>query len=281
MRKNLVCIIIATAVAVLFSCSKEEPAEPAEDMLVVDGWIESGNSPMVFLTTSVATTSDPKSAAELIDHLVRYAKVTIEHDGVVYPLTSNISEDYYIKTYFTTTDLVGEVGESYTLKIVWNGKTAVSTTTIPEPATLDSIVVTPLKDLRNRMVMAYFTDNPTEKSYYRFFTRIDNLESYFVPSSLGVVEGQESSSTIRVEMTPGHHLPNFFSDGYIYPGDILSIKFATMTREIFNFWIKYDQNSYIAYFPLNISGTNEKGNVEGALGCWAGYGINTYCVCVN
>jgi len=281
MKKHIILSLSILAL-LLSGCTKEEITyTDQKETLVIDGWIESGNNPMVFVTTAIPASNKQQSIAELANHLIRYAKVTIEHDGVEYPLTACLSDYYYIQTYFTTTDLIGEVGEEYTLTVEYKDMYATSTTTIPEPAYLDSIwtyegLIEPYKALK-----CSFTDDHAEERYYRFFTWITNRQNHYCPSYLGLMDNSAAGEKISIEVDPGFELPNISEYPKYYSGDIVSIKFCTMTADTYLFWSKVDQNNLLAFLPINVAGGNLNGNVEGALGCWAGYGITEYSICVK
>lgn len=280
LRTGLVSMAVCAAMS-LVSCSKAAPESRTADSIVVDGWIENGEHPMVFLSTSVIATSEKQKAADLADHLIRYAKVTIEHEGVVYPMISCLSDYYYINTYFTTSDLKGEVGGEYTLRVEYDGRTAVSTTSIPEPAELDSLwsyngPVEPYRKIRSRLKVS-----PDKSRFYRYYSWIRNRQSHYSPAFMGLMSESAAGDYITIDIDPGSQLPDITRSAKYYPGDIVSVKLATTTREVYEFWSRYDQNNIVTYLPFNISGVNVTGNVDGALGCWAGYGINEYTICVN
>jgi len=281
--RQFLIITISLSLLHLISCSKDETVQQAtEETLVVDGWIESGKNPMVFITTAVPAVEEPQSAYSLVDHIIRYAKVSIEHNGVEYPLVSSISDYYYLMAYFTTSDIVGEVGGVYSLKIEYKDKVALSTTTIPNPAELDSLWWEPMEEHQKyRVIFASFHDNPETQDFYRFFIWIRNRQNYYSPAYLGLIDDSSAGEVLTMQVDSGNQLPEFMPDGRYYSGDIVSVKFATTTEEVYRFWSKVDQNNMVGFLPFNISGVNVYGNVEGALGCWAGYGINEYTICVN
>lgn len=280
LRTGLIPIAFC-AISLLGSCSKAEPETDAVESIVVDGWIENGGNPMVFLTTSINATSRKQTAADLADHLVRYAKVTVEHDGIVYPLISCISDYYYIPTYFTTSELKGEVGGEYTLKIEYDGRTALSKTCIPEPAEIDSLWTYNVAEESGWNIAARVKTSPDKSRYFRYFSWIRNRQPHYSPAYMGVMSESAAGDYITIDVEPGSQLPDITRSVYYYPGDIVSVKLATISREVFEFWSRYDQNNIVTLLPFNISGVNVPGNVDGALGCWAGYGINEYTICVN
>lgn len=282
-KKLSLYALIAVITLIFPACSKSEPEnEDLKETIVVDGWIESGKNPMVFVTTAIPASNKEQSISDLVNHLVRYAKVTIEHDGVEYPLVACLSDYYYIKTYFTTTDLTGEVGGEYHLTVEYDGMIAQSTTTIPEPALLDSLwSYSRSDDPTFRYVRCSFHDDPDERNFYRFFSCITNRQNHYNPAFLGLMDDSAATETISIDVDPGSELPNIGDYVSYYPGDIVAVKFATMTEEVYNFWGKADQNNILAFLPINVAGVNLNSNIDGGFGCWAGYGITEYTICVK
>lgn len=281
--KNFTILACACLTLVFSACTKSDfTSDDLKETLVVDGWIESGKNPMVFVTTAIPATNKEQTISDLASHLIRYAKVTIEHDGIEYPLTSCLSDHYFIQTYFTTSDLVGEVGGEYTLTVEYNGMVAESTTTIPEPAALDSLwCYVRDNDSTYRCVRCSFSDRPEETNYYRFFSWITNRQKHYNPAYLGLMDDSAAGETISIDVDAGCELPNIGDYVRYYPGDIVSIKLATMTEDIYRFWSKADQNNILAFLPINVAGVNLDSNIDGGFGCWAGYGITEYTICVK
>ena len=63
----------------VLSCTAEE--QPGETQLVVEGWIENGEHPVVMVSESIGvTTNTPIDAGAMVGHLAKWAKVSIS-DG--------------------------------------------------------------------------------------------------------------------------------------------------------------------------------------------------------
>lgn len=62
-------------------------------------------------------------------------------------------------------------------------------------------------------------------------------------------------------------------DMYLHPGDTIALKLATMERPLYEFWSSFANYESSAGTVFSAP-TNVKGNVTGAIGYWAGYGID-------
>jgi len=268
-------------ITLLCSCTIEEP-NVDDSQLVVEGWIENGHNPMVFVTMSIDPSYKVTSSEDLKNNILRYAKVTIEHNGVIYPLVANLSEDYYLQNYFTTSQLFGEVGEEYILRVEYEDKVAVASTTIPEPTEIDSFEFKESVMKGKMMIKASFYDNPLTKDYYKFATQVLNKEKHYSTAYMSMIDDAlYESNLISIFVDRGNHLPDLTPEYYFQSGDIVKIKLEKITAESYRFWSNFNQNSLLALLPITISAPGCEGNIEGALGCWDGYGVTEYVLCVD
>lgn len=270
-------------VGVLVGCTADSPEVEIYDApLVVEGWIESGKPPVVFVTKGVPAIQRERVAEDLGQYLVRRAHVTVEHNGKVYDLPNMREDKYYMQYFYSAGWLTGEPGETYTLRVELDGQVATATTTIPEPQALDSITVEKTEFSDDiYYIWAHFPTDVSKKQYYHFFTWVTNSEAYYAPASLGLTDNENSNGYITLCIDRGPHLPNMEMRYLFREGDLVKLKFATMTEESYRFWENYEQNNLNLLLGLSAYYGNMVGNVEGALGYWAGYGIEEYEVNVT
>ena len=102
------CIYILILLLITVSCSIEIPESP--ERIVIEGWIENDEAPVVFVTSSISTTLDDMGMNELLEHVAFNAKVTVTLNGITYPLSPTFSNEYLLKLCYTTNTLKGEVG---------------------------------------------------------------------------------------------------------------------------------------------------------------------------
>ena len=62
-------------------------------------------------------------------------------------------------------------------------------------------------------------------------------------------------------------------DVHFHPGDTIALKLATIEQPMFEFWKEFANQINSAGGVLSAQ-KNLKGNVNGAIGYWAGYGID-------
>lgn len=262
----------------LAACTPELPESP--ETLVIEGWIENGAAPVVFVTSSVSTSFQEKGLEDLIDHVATTANITITHDGVRYPLVATIGDDYFLSFYYTSNTLKGVVGGTYHLEVDWKGMHAEAETTIPTPATVDSIAVErhPLIDT-SYIVKAHINPAPDVR-YYRFFSMAVGKDSTYAVSYNGTFDSQLHADEMFA-VNRGRQNPIELSDFYYSPGDSVRFKLASIDATAYDFWTRYDENIMFSHAALIPYSSNLKGNIDGALGYWFGYGVTSYSLTIK
>jgi len=253
---------------------------------VVEGAVETGLPPYVFLTTTISFFSQV-NLTTLQNSFVHNATVTVSDGSRTITLREyGVDTAGGNKVYFYSIDtanlsnlMLGEVGKFYKLSITWNGNTYTSTTKIPNVRGLDTLwFAQPVfKDSRTPdsalELFGNYTDPDTPGNYVRYFTKRNNEPFY---------SGQLfSDEIVNGKGVPDLALPAGFLQSdkanadsllYFYHGDKVILKWCEIDRGVYDFWNTYQfANNAIGNpfaSPINIQ-TNISG---GALGIWAGYG---------
>ena len=261
-------------------CACGRIPEPTLQMtsLVVDGWIDAGGNPMVLLSRSIATTDEFQDSAVLASRIVTYAKVFIDDGTTRTELTGRRNDNYFPPYVYTSDAVVGEVGKTYRLEVVYPGITAWAETTVPAPAAIDNFRVEVSRRADSLYVLtACFHDNPATHDYYKFFTRIDGLEHSWRPTLLSAVDDAgTSSSYIEVPIARGWGALDKFRQSLFRLGEKVHVKFCVMDEASYSFWTSFDDVCILGRNPFFPSTSDARGNVHGALGAWCGYGSTEY-----
>lgn len=275
-------LIIPFAALALFSCTKHTEALPFDPPLIVEGWIESGRAPVVIVTSAIEATEEKRPVDTLANSILRYAKVSIEHNGQAYRLSSRLSDEYSMKNYYTTGELRGEVGGTYRLNVEWNGKKATAVTSIPEPSSIQSLeTVSAGKGDSLFVIKARLRNEKDKVRYYKFFTRIVNCEAGYSPSFMGTFSNVDRPDPIDYTVERGIRLIEANEFLYFHKTDTVSVKLAAMEEILYRFWSEVDQNAMCTVFPAVTFNSNIPSNIEGGSGYWAGYGITEKTICVE
>jgi hypothetical protein len=269
-------------------CEKAINIQPEEQksLLVVDGSIENGQAPLIFLTTSLNYFSNI-SPQILASSVVTNAKVTLS-DGtitsVLKPYTQMLGGGYNI-VYYTNdslspaTAIIGREGKSYTLSIDYNNNTYTSVTQIPVIAKkIDSLWWKPAPrntDTTKVVLMVKVTDPVGYGNYIRYFTKV-NREP-FLPGVVSIFDDQIVDGTvydIQVDAGINRNDPPKPDDyGYFKRGDTATIKFANIDKATYDFWrtLEFSYQSIGNPFSSPVKVMSNVSN--GALGAFCGYGV--------
>ena len=267
MKKALLILLVMA----LAACSRDGADVP--EKLVVEGWIEEGRAPVVYVTTSLVPKEEPESLEDIGSHVVRWARVAISDGEEEVILTGTASKRFYPPYAYTTSKMVGKVGKTYRLTVEYSGVHAEASAVVPPSRELSSIEA--VKQPSGRyLIRAAF---PETEGCSRFFHRIEKVDSTFIPSPLAYSDGSVRETIIRPGKSIGRaddHAGGFAS------GERVQVKFCTMDKGMYNFWQAFEEQAYLADVPVFTLDGNIPGNVSGdrVIGYFAGYGCTVYSV---
>ena len=109
-RQRVTLLSFLLLIPFLVSCEKAEILSCDTQTLVVEGWIASNEHPVVMLTTNVAVSTSHTDNEALLQHLMRYARVTISDGDKEVVLIGKHDKRYMPPYIYTTTDMVGMAG---------------------------------------------------------------------------------------------------------------------------------------------------------------------------
>ena len=275
-------ILIAFALLLAAACTPSWQPE-GEERLVVEGWIDAGGFPIVMVTTSVPTSTEYQSIDDQKNHLVRHAKVTFSDGATSVILTGMDNKRYFPPFIYTTSDLRGVAGKTYTLKVEYKGMTATASTTIPASVPLDSLWCVPSADDKGKYnIKARFSDPEASEDYYRLFVKVAGKDSSYVASYMGCMSDSDLLRPAEINVMRGLSVDNESSWAWnpasFEKGDEVMVKFCTMDRVSYEFWNSYERVVSLSVLPMFQATYNPAYNVTGGIGYWCGYGAGKYAI---
>lgn len=296
-------IVMATLVA---GCERDITLDlpHPEEAIVVEGHIEAGQFPYIILMQNAAYFSpvDINTFAGLFVHdaiitLSNGDQTVLMDEICLSTLPANLKplvyqflgitqdpppgQDYCAYVNFSMT---GQEGKAYSIRIESSMDTLTATTTIPPHVPIDSIWFEPDAVYGDSLaaVRIQFKDPDTLGNYYRFFSKV-NAEPFY-PGYFGSVRddnfanGQIFRGTIPRGVPSGSTI-NFETYGLFRKGDTAIVKVAVIDADQYEFWRTLeDQKRQNGPFS---SPTYVKGNINGGLGVWGGYGSITDTIIIN
>lgn len=282
MMKNIIYILTIFASTWFLSCSNDDYINADEkEEIVIEGWIKDGDNPVVIVTTSIPVSTEQQNAEELNNHILNWARVAVSDGEKEVVLTGFYDKRYFPPYIFTTTDIKGEVGKTYTLDVRWEKYHARATTTIPEPVKLEQVTQHPVEgndSLWN--IHAIFNDPPGQQHYCLFYSRGDDAVQ-LTKADMGLFDDTSlgCSNITFTNVSYPVYRSRTFTDGtnyseYFVENDTICVELCTLDDTSYNFWYDY-QNSMTLANNFFVPYTNNiRYNIRNGKGYWCGYGTS-------
>jgi len=290
--------ILLFTVFLFFSCQTEIEVNVPEyyDKLVVEGYIENDEYPVVSLYKSVPYFSTMTLDYLINNVMIRDARVFVTSSkGEEQELLLNFFPDMSAPLFFAYkgTGFKGELNTSYTLRIEWDGKVYTSETKILDIFDLDSVYFVPnfghseidsVANLRIKM-----TDNGKGGNHYQFKVKIhcdafyDRLWITTIPAAFddSPFKGQSfnyeiirgAPSTVFMPDMTDQERRRYFRVNFRV-GDTVYLKYGLLDEPSYLFWqsasseLTFGQNPFMSPTPI-ISNIQCKTG-EKCLGVWSG-----------
>ena len=282
----------------LNSCSKEVKIDILgfEENLVIDGSIETGRPAIIFLskTRDIYAPTDINS---YLNGFISGATVIVSNgtitDTLIEICTNNLPPelDSIAAEYFgvpieqlvdlnlcgyVSTGIKGEVGKTYTLKVIHNNKTYTSSTKIENPTVLDNLFWKEQANLPGYgFSWAKITDSPVMGDAYRWEVKNISDGSFSKPFQPFTDDRFYNGLTFEFSVeNPMSFRDSTIEDqykGYYKLGDTIVVKFSRLGKKEYQFFEKKYNQIFSGGNPF-ATPTNIPTNIEGgALGVWAGF----------
>ena len=276
-------LILVSLLLLLSACEGDYMNEP-RDLLVVEGWIENGSGPVVMLTKTLPISTEPHAMDDIQDYVVRFGAVVSVTDGKdTVVLTGHYAKDYYPPYVYSSSEMLGVVGKTYTLMVEYHGQSVRAKTVIPRPVPLDRITCREMEDGRYGIV-AEFRDDPASKDWYKTFVKVSGRDKVFHSAYLGLIDDDMlASHDVSLNIYPAdvNGGKGLGYDLYYNKGDEVDVMFCTTTEDIYRYWRGFEEVSSLSRNPLFPISYNLASNIQGGIGYWAGYGSRYYHLVVE
>jgi len=268
--------IICALFLVISGCTKNIDVKIPDyvQKLVVEGKIEKGSNPEVYLSYTVPYFGNHTS--NLADFAVKGALVIVS-DGTS---TDTLKDATFGSGFwYKANNMVGVEGGTYFLTILLNGKTYTAQTTIWPQVKLDSLWFKVLRDDSLGFIYAHMTEPGATKDNYRWFAkRIGKDQTFLAPLGSAFDDKFINGKSFDFAYDRGVVQNSTANDdnnnekGFFKKNDQVVVKFCTIGYEEFRFFRSYDANIVSNGNPF-AAPTNLQNNIvgENVLGVWCGY----------
>ena len=275
--------LILSFFVVLISCTNEDISKQisVESKIVVEGSIEEGGFAKVLLSRSVPIGVAVDSTT-ILNYVIRSAKVTVS-DGVKEEVLRLKRDNNTIPPFvYFGSEIKGETGKTYSLKIEYLNRIITAKTTIPFSVPIlsaDYIKDNPTDKKGN--ILIKFNDPINEKNYYQVQTKLNKDLIYIPAIYANLNDANFVDPAISFQILRGKTFSfEDYSDykTYFEDGDVISVKLRTMNKAGFDFWNDWQNEIINGQSPIFPNTTSLRSNIEGGVGLWEGYGQNTILV---
>ena len=276
--------LILSFFVVLISCNNDDISKQisVESKIVVEGSIEEGDVAKVILSRSVPIGSIVDSTT-ILNYVIRSAKITVSDGENEEVLRLKRNNDRIPPFVYFGSEIIGEAGKTYTLKIEYLNKRISGTTTIPQSVPILSADYIKNKPAdKNGYVFIKFKDPVNEKNFYQVETLLDKHDSIYIPALYGNLNDDNFiAPEVSFQIFRGKSFS--FEDHSDYKpnfedGDLIYVKLRTMNKEGFEFWNSWQNEIINGQSPIFPNTTSLKSNIDGGIGVWSGYGQQTILV---
>lgn len=194
------------------------------EKIIVEGRIESGQHPVVYLSLNVPL-SEKVDTSTILNHVIRYAKVTVSDGEKTEILTSMWDRSYYPPYVYRGTDLIGEEGKRYDLKVEYGGYTLYASTTIPSGFRIDAVECYPVDvDTLRGMVLVINMDEHEKKSF-RISTKKRKDSRYIkTPALFNAELNLQGRQRFNIAPYPNKTDSSYTEGNYFVKGDTVGVK---------------------------------------------------------
>lgn len=256
----------------IFSACLSFDEEDYSPSLIMEGWITSGDYPVIQLGQSISLDNPDK---DLSDYVVRWGIVTISDGTHTEELRCRYDTHYFPPFIYTTYNFKGEAGKSYTITAEYKDMKVTAQTTIPQQAVkIDSTQVVHVQDSLF-YIKIFFTDNPYEEDYYLVSSKRTGKDLGYQISMMGVLSDAliQTDSQIQMDVYKGNSFySSLMKDDKIYfvEGDNVKVRLTKIDRSSYLFWksfLEYKALSSNMLFPYT---ADLNSNIKGGKGYWCG-----------
>ena len=256
----------------LAACESE--FEPLPSRLVLEGCFDSMGYPDIILTRSIVTDGTNTDVSEL---LMRWATVRISDDsGREVILTGSPSKRHFPPYHYTTTEMRGEPGRTYTITATYRDLSVTATARMPYPTLIDSVSSAPVSDNDTlRALTLHFTAPNDCPAYYHVSTMLHGCDGRFLPGTLGVVEATTPGAAMSV---PAMRAKSSVDTADFVPhmpaGALCGIRLERVEPEIYEFWKVFSNQALFGSSEFFDTTFSLPGHVDGGFGIWSPQGVD-------
>lgn len=255
------------------ACEDNYPNEDGGQMpLIVEGWIEEGESPMVMVTRAVDMTEEISTFEDCVE---KWGRVSVFDGEERYLLTGRINKDFTPGFVFTSSRLKGKPGHTYRLLVEAEDMVAEGISTLTSDISISGLKAEQFTD-STYQIRAYF-NGITRDACYRVMTQDLSCDTRYYGAFLGTFKGEEYDSESGFIVMRSSHGTYDDSSEFTHDfktGSRISVKILRLDEAAYQFWKLYDETMSLSQNVFFTFTKNLPSTISGGLGCWGAYGTS-------
>ena len=281
-KKKLLCLIF---IAFNLGCDADLDLNipDYEKKIVVEGWIEAGRNPIVILSWSAPFFSEIDSAS-IRKLVLTSATVEISDGNRTEFLTLRPNTNYFPPYIYQGNRMIGEIGETYDLKVKYREHLLTAQTYIPQKTGIDTFDLQADKQTdTTAFINITFADRALEKNYYRILTKRLNKDVNFFTPLVSLFDDQFfNGEQLHLKIYGGSANFKASEESLHYSvNDTVILKFCCINEESMNFWVSLNNELVNGNNPLSATNRKIVSNINGGLGIWEGIASSYYKIYIN
>ncbi len=194
------------------------------EKIIVEGKIESGKYPEIYLSLNVPL-SEPVDNTTIRDKVIRHAKVTVSDGDIEETLTSKWDVEHFPPYVYFGTEIMGEAGKTYHLKVEYGEHVIESQTSIPLDFQIDSVYIEPSSIDSLRTLSVAINIDKDRKNAYRIYTKKSKDKRYIeTPVVFNSDFNLDGLQKFALSPLPNKNDSSYAEGKYFAVGDIVDIK---------------------------------------------------------
>lgn len=258
---------------VVCSCADDDDAVIAP-RAVIEGWIDSDGYPKVIFTESFVPGEDN---ANIVDKIIRWGVVTISDGDKTVIMTGSPDNTVFPPYSYTTYDIYGCPGKTYTIVAEYEGLKATASATMPEAPAIHGIVTEPVHDNDTLRSVTLEIEAPDDcPAYYHVSTRVIPYEHRFYPAIMGCVSASALGSVVKVPVFRGK--TSLSSADFVpqLPSNrTVIVRVERVTAAVYAFWQAFNEATLFGGSQFVGHDSSLGGNIGGGYGYWSPQGATT------
>jgi len=282
-RNGIVIYICLSVLAIFTACNPDldYSVHGYSQKIIVEGVVETDEYPRVYLSLNVPLWKTLDSAT-ILDHVIRYAKVSVSDGTTTEILTSKWDKSHFPPYMYTATQMKGVEGRNYSLKVEYSGYTLFSTTYLPVGTPIQHVESNPSPTSDTLKIITITLDiNQLYNTSFKIYSKKPR-DKRFVETPVVFNADLSLSGLQQFNLSPTpEKTDSSYSEGkYFATGDTIDIKICALDSTTTLFFKDLSLYSSIAGNIFTSEVKALKSNIsEPGFGIWYGSGVRYYrCV---